>query len=71
MSVREGVPIGEIERRELNGQILQGTSTAREVWGFLSTRGLEAEFPLLTAVHREFYCVAEDFVGRKADGSTR
>lgn len=55
MSVEEGVPIGEVERRELNGQILQGTSTAREVYGFLSTRGLQAEFPLLTAVHREFF----------------
>ena len=50
MSVKEGKPIGEIEERELNGQKLQGTSTAVEVNGFLRGRGLEAEFPLFTAV---------------------
>lgn len=54
MSVEKGISIGEVERQELNGQILQGTSTAHEVNGFLKTRGLEGEFPLLTAVHREF-----------------
>ncbi|SLM34543.1 glycerol-3-phosphate dehydrogenase [Lasallia pustulata] len=52
MSVEEGVGIGVVEKRELNGQMLQGTSTAREVNGFLRMRGLEREFPLLTAVQR-------------------
>ena len=51
MSVKEGKPIGEIEERELNGQKLQGTSTAYEVHSFLKTQGMEKEFPLFTAVY--------------------
>ncbi|KAK2068982.1 hypothetical protein P8C59_003592 [Phyllachora maydis] len=51
MAVERGVGIEEIERVELNGQKLQGTSTAREVNMFLKARGLEAEYPLFTAVH--------------------
>lgn len=51
MSVKEKKPIGEIEERELNGQKLQGTSTAYEVNGFLKAKGLEDEFPLMTAVY--------------------
>ena len=51
MSVQEGKPIGESEERELNGQKLQGTSTANEVYGFLRSQGLAKEFPLFTAVH--------------------
>lgn len=51
MSVKEGKPIAEIEERELNGQKLQGTSTAYEVHQFLKARGLEGEYPLLTAVY--------------------
>lgn len=50
MSVAEGKPIGEIEERELNGQKLQGTSTAGEVNEFLKAEGKEKEFPLFTAV---------------------
>lgn len=50
MSVAEGKPIGEIEERELNGQKLQGTSTAYEVYSFLRKEGKEKEFPLFTAV---------------------
>ena len=50
MSVKEGKAIGEIEERELNGQKLQGTSTAYEVNGFLKAQGMEGEFPLFTAV---------------------
>ena len=53
MSVERGVGIEVVEREELNGQFLPGTSTAREVNGFLKKRGLEAEFPLLTATYRE------------------
>jgi glycerol-3-phosphate dehydrogenase (NAD+) len=50
MSVERGVSVEEVEKTELNGQMLQGTSTAREVNSFLKTRGLEAEYPLFTAV---------------------
>ncbi|KAF7193064.1 Glycerol-3-phosphate dehydrogenase [NAD(+)] [Pseudocercospora fuligena] len=51
MSVAEGKPIGEIEERELNGQKLQGTSTAIEVNAFLKKQKMEKEFPLFTAVY--------------------
>lgn len=51
MSIQEGIPIEEIEARELNGQKIQGTSTAVEVNTFLKNQGLEKEFPLLTAVY--------------------
>ena len=53
MSVEERVGIDVIEKRELNGQILQGVSTAKEVYEFLHARGQEEEFPLLTATYRE------------------
>ena len=53
MSVEKGISIGEVEKQELNGQILQGTATTHEVHRFLKMRGLEGEFPLLTAVHRK------------------
>ena len=51
MSVKEKKPIGEIEERELNGQKLQGTSTAYEVNSFLKAQGMEDDFPLFTAVY--------------------
>ena len=53
MSVEEGVGIDVVEKRELNGQMLQGTSTAQEVYAFLKARGKEGEFPLLTATYRK------------------
>jgi glycerol-3-phosphate dehydrogenase (NAD+) len=53
ISVAEGIPIDEVEARELNGQKLQGTSTAREVNSFLKTRAKEADYPLFTAVYRK------------------
>lgn len=52
MSVERKVSIEEVEREELNGQILQGLSTAKEVYGFLKTRGKEDEFPLLVGTYR-------------------
>lgn len=52
MSVEEGVGIDVVEKRELNGQILQGTSTAQEVYAFLKARGKQDEFPLLTSTYR-------------------
>ncbi|KAI7355697.1 hypothetical protein KC336_g16435, partial [Hortaea werneckii] len=46
-----GKPIAEIEKRELNGQQLQGTGTAYEVNAFLKKEGKEKDFPLFTAVY--------------------
>lgn len=54
MAVERGVPISEIEKTELNGQILQGTGTTDEVNAFLKARGQEAEFPLMTAVYSKW-----------------
>jgi len=51
MSVKENKPINEIEERELNGQKLQGTSTAYEVNEYLRSQGMEKDFPLFTAVY--------------------
>lgn len=62
MSVERQMSIQEVEREELNGQMLQGTSTAKDVYEFLEARGKGGEFPLLTATHREslfsflFFC---------------
>ncbi|KAL5628139.1 hypothetical protein BROUX41_002887 [Berkeleyomyces rouxiae] len=50
MAVQEGLTVKEVEARELNGQMLQGTSTALEVHSFLKIRGVEAEYPLFTAI---------------------
>jgi len=52
MSIERGISIQQVEREELNGQMLQGTSTAKDVNAFLRARGKQGEFPLLTAVHR-------------------
>lgn len=54
MSVERGVSVEEVERTEMNGQKLQGTSTARDVNAFLNRRHMESKFPLLTAVCSEF-----------------
>ncbi|KAH8675955.1 NADH-dependent glycerol-3-phosphate dehydrogenase [Xylariales sp. PMI_506] len=50
MAVEQGVSVAEIEAKELNGQKLQGTSTAQEVYSYLQKHGLENEYPLFTAV---------------------
>ncbi|CAK7245301.1 MAG: glycerol-3-phosphate dehydrogenase [Sporothrix thermara] len=50
LSVERGVSVEEVERTELNGQKLQGTTTAKEVNSFLKARGLESKYPLFTAV---------------------
>ena len=42
--------VDEVEQTELNGQKLQGTSTAKEVNSFLKSKGREADYPLFTAV---------------------
>ena len=53
MSVERNMDIKEVEREELNGQMLQGVSTAKEVFGFLEARGKDGEFPLLVATYRQ------------------
>lgn len=55
MAAQEGISIDDVEARELNGQKLQGTSTAREVYSFLNSRGLADQFPLFTAVYSMSY----------------
>ncbi|KAI1161412.1 glycerol-3-phosphate dehydrogenase [Nemania serpens] len=50
LAVERGVSVQEVEQKELNGQKLQGTSTAAEVHSFLKKRGLENNYPLFTAV---------------------
>jgi len=44
--------LSELETEMLNGQKLQGPETAAEVNYVLAAKGLEAEFPLFTAVHK-------------------
>jgi glycerol-3-phosphate dehydrogenase (NAD+) len=51
MSIERNLSIDKIEEQELNGQKLQGTSTAYEVNSFLKSQGKENEFPLFTAVY--------------------
>lgn len=50
MAVEKGVSVDEVEKSELNGQKLQGTSTAKEVNSFLKSQGREDEYPLFKAV---------------------
>ncbi|GAO13197.1 uncharacterized protein UV8b_03608 [Ustilaginoidea virens] len=50
-AVEQGIAVEEVERKDLNGQKLQGTTTAFEVNSFLKARGLEKEYPLFTAVN--------------------
>ncbi|RDA94696.1 hypothetical protein CP533_6798 [Ophiocordyceps camponoti-saundersi (nom. inval.)] len=50
-AVDKGISVDEVEKQDLNGQKLQGTTTAYEVNSFLLRRGLEKEYPLFTAVN--------------------
>ncbi|RDW77131.1 glycerol-3-phosphate dehydrogenase [NAD(+)] [Coleophoma cylindrospora] len=50
MAVERGVSVEEVEASELNGQKLQGTSTAKEVNSFLMARGKVDDYPLFKAV---------------------
>jgi glycerol-3-phosphate dehydrogenase (NAD+) len=50
LAVERGVGVEEVEKSELNGQKLQGTSTAKEVNSFLRAKGKDADYPLFTAV---------------------
>jgi glycerol-3-phosphate dehydrogenase (NAD+) len=50
-AVEKGISVEEVEQQELNGQKLQGTTTAFEVNSFLKTRGRVDEYPLFRAVN--------------------
>lgn len=52
LAVQRKCSVEEVEEKELNGQKLQGTLTAREVNSFLKEKGDEAEFPLFTAIYQ-------------------
>ena len=58
MSVEKQISIEQVEKEELNGQMLQGLSTAKEVYSFLKARGKEDEFPLLTGTYRKLLLVS-------------
>lgn len=50
-AVEKGITVQEVEKQDLNGQMLQGTTTAYEVNSFLKARGLESQYPLFAAVN--------------------
>ncbi len=50
-AVERNITVDEVEKQDLNGQKLQGTTTAHEVFSFLSARGKEMDYPLFTAVN--------------------
>ncbi|KAF2857409.1 NAD-dependent glycerol-3-phosphate dehydrogenase [Piedraia hortae CBS 480.64] len=52
LAVQRGVELKEVERTELNGQSLQGLTTAVEVARFLRSVKKEKEFPLFMAVDK-------------------
>lgn len=45
----------EIEKELLNGQKLQGTHTAQDVYKLLEAQNLTSEFPLFSTVYRIVY----------------
>ncbi|GES99993.1 glycerol-3-phosphate dehydrogenase [NAD(+)], cytoplasmic isoform X1 [Rhizophagus clarus] len=47
-----GKSFEQLEKELLNGQKLQGTLTAKEIYSVLNRKGLEKEFPLFTTVYR-------------------
>lgn len=50
-AVEKGVSVDEIEKSEMNGQKLQGTSTAKSIHKFLEKHGKVADYPLFDAVN--------------------
>ncbi|XP_014669663.1 PREDICTED: glycerol-3-phosphate dehydrogenase [NAD(+)], cytoplasmic-like isoform X1 [Priapulus caudatus] len=50
--VRTGKSFVQLERELMNGQKLQGPTTAAEVYEMLKNKGMEDQFPLFTAIHR-------------------
>lgn len=53
--ITTGKSLDELEKELLNGQKLQGPLTAREVYKWLSKRGLTHRFPIMTLVYRICY----------------
>jgi len=49
--VKSGKDFGTVEREMLNGQKLQGTLAAAELYELLSLRNAVKQFPLLTTIH--------------------
>ncbi|CAO4370439.1 unnamed protein product [Caenorhabditis nigoni] len=50
--VKTGKTLAEVEKELLNGQSAQGPLTAEEVYLMMKKTGLDAKFPLFTAVHK-------------------
>ncbi|CAA80176.2 Glycerol-3-phosphate dehydrogenase [NAD(+)] [Caenorhabditis elegans] len=50
--VKTGKSMAEVEKELLNGQSAQGPLTAEEVYLMMHKTGLDAKFPLFTAVHK-------------------
>ncbi|KAI1310205.1 glycerol-3-phosphate dehydrogenase [Mortierella claussenii] len=53
--VTTGKSFDQLEQDMLNGQKLQGTSTAKDMYGILSKKNLCNEFPLMTVIYRICY----------------
>ncbi|KAF9296763.1 NAD-dependent glycerol-3-phosphate dehydrogenase C-terminus-domain-containing protein [Linnemannia elongata] len=53
--VTTGKSFDQLEKEMLGGQKLQGTSTAKDMYGILSKKGLCKEFPLMTTIYRICY----------------
>ncbi|KAF8928331.1 glycerol-3-phosphate dehydrogenase [Dissophora ornata] len=53
--VTTGKSFDQLEKEMLNGQKLQGTSTAKDMFNILSKKGLCNEFPLMTTIYRICY----------------
>ncbi|KAG0367556.1 NAD-dependent glycerol-3-phosphate dehydrogenase N-terminus-domain-containing protein [Gamsiella multidivaricata] len=53
--VTTGKSFDQLEQEMLNGQKLQGTSTAKDMYKILSKKGLCHEFPLMTTIYRICY----------------
>ncbi|KAG0026072.1 glycerol-3-phosphate dehydrogenase [Podila clonocystis] len=53
--VTTGKSFDQLEKEMLNGQKLQGTSTAKDMFNILSKRNLCHEFPLMTAIYKICY----------------
>ncbi|KAG9323102.1 hypothetical protein KVV02_004222 [Mortierella alpina] len=53
--VTTGKSFDQLEQEMLNGQKLQGTSTAKDMFNILTKKGLCHEFPLMTVIYRICY----------------
>ncbi|KAF9355382.1 glycerol-3-phosphate dehydrogenase [Mortierella sp. AD094] len=53
--VTTGKSFDQLEKEMLNGQKLQGTSTAQDMYNILSKKNLCHEFPLMTVIYRICY----------------